>query len=396
MSVEVYIRDRNRRTIGMTTSFESLDLSQRRCDFGQWTLVTRSADDAEMLRRSSPGYAAGPRGVIIKNHGVTVDSGWANLQVDTVHTEGRTEYTIRGFTDTVLMADTECRPKPDAPITAQSDAYDVRSGPASNRIRDYLIANTANRLGILGVAGGNQLNLGPIGTSRARNIGLLELAQGIAGRSLNFQIRQRDSDGLLFLYQWVPVDRRADVVFSPATGTVHGWSHTSTPAEATRVVIGAGGEGAARGFREYVNLTEEDLWAGVRKIERFKDRRDLDIANPQPGDDWETEAGTDAAEFLNEAASRATFTLDATGTGYALGRDVVVGDLVRAYRGLDGNGQPIGLVDDLLQEGHTTWTKESERTRFRVGSYDDLRLAARIEKVLRQIGRRISAVEARR
>lgn len=402
--VEVYIRRADRQTTGSTSRWTSLTLVQRRNDVGTWTLVTSSPEDAQALSPvvDAAGDIVQPRGVIIRRDDgtggqITVASGWCDGLPNVVQSNGRTEWTFTGWDDTVLLADTECWPLPSAPVTAQTDAYDVRTGPRSNRIRDYWIVNVENRLAIPGAVGGNQLNLGSTGTSRARFRNLLELAQEIAGRETNFAVRQRDSDRALFLFQGLPIDKRLAVQFSPQLGTVHGWSYTATPAEATRVVIGAGGEGAARGFREYVNGAEEASLGGVRKIERFKDRRDLDITNPEPGDDWLAEAAEDAAEFLEENRSRATFTIDATDMqGMRYGTDFAVGDLVRAYIDTDNDGQPVGLVDDLIEEATVTWSSQGERVDVRIGSLDDLDPTSKLARQQRIDRRRIADLEARR
>lgn len=399
MDVEVYIRDKDRRTIGSTSSWKSLTVKERRNDVGRWTLVTTSPEDAQVLSPTvdNSGKIIAPRGVLIRRDdgGTTIDvmSGWCGGLPDVENNSGKTEWAFSGWDENIILADTLCWPKPDAAVSAQTDTHDVRTGQRSNRIRDYFNANVRDRLGIPGVDAGPALNLGVVGTSRARFVGLLELAQEIAGRELNFTIRQRDTDRALFLYQWKPVDKRLDVQFTPETGTVHSWSYTATDTAATRVIIGAGGEGTARMFRQYINSAEEINLGEVRKVERFKDRRDLQSDNP----DWITEADEDAAEFLLENSSRATFRIDATDMpGLRVAADLRAGDLVRAYTATDTAGQPIGLVEDLIEETTTKWDSEGERTEVRIGTLEELDPMSRLARQMRVDRRRIADLEARR
>lgn len=402
---EVYIRGTDRRTLGMASSWVRLDLHALRNDVGRWTLVTRDAATAEMLSPpiNAEGRMTGARGVIIRR-GKTLESGWCDGSPNQRNDGTVTEWTFGGWTDAVHMSDAQCWPKPLAPIEQQTDRDHVVQGPASNRIRDLFIQNVGVRQSIPGAVGGDQLNLGPNRKSRARFDVLLDKAQAIAGRDLNFAIRQRDGDRALFLYQWLPVDKRPGrhpkpVVFSPALGTVHGWSHEFTPATATRVVVGAGGEDEQRGFREFIGHVSEAELAGVRKIERFIDRRDLSLTDDDdnPSDEWIDEAREGASEFLAEATSRATFTINITGEpGYEYGIDYEVGDLVRAYIDQDANSQPVGLVDDLIDEVTVSWTAEGEHAEVRIGSPDFDATNRPLEWGLRLLQRRVQRLETRR
>lgn len=403
---EVYIRGTDRRTLGLASSWVRLDLHALRNDVSRWTLVTRDAATAALLSppTNAEGRMTGARGVIIRRGGGTIVSGWCDGSPNVTNDGYVTEWTFSGWDDTVIMADALCWPRPLSPIDQQTDRDHVIQGPASNRIRDYFIQNVGVRLAIPGATGGDQLNLGPNRKSRARFRNLLELAQSIAHRDLNFQVRQRDGNRDLFLYQWLPVDKRPGrhpkpVVFSPALGTVHGWSHEFTPATATRVVVGAGGEDEQRGFREFIGHVSEEELAGVRKIEKFEDRRDLSLTDEDdnPSDEWVDEAREDASEKLAEATSRATFTINITGQpGYEYGIDYTVGDLVRAYIDQDANSQPIGLVDDLIDEVTVTWSAEGEQAEIRVGSPDAEATNRPLEWGLRKLGRRVTALETRR
>jgi hypothetical protein len=385
----------------MVTGWSQLTVVGRRNDVGRWTLVTSSPQDAQLLSPpvDASGAVTAPRGVILRRDDgvgtpITFTSGWVEGLPQLEHRAGVTTWTFSGWDDTVVLADTTCWPRPASPIGSQTDAYNIVSGPASDRIRNFFVSNVQNRLGIPGVAAGlTPPGLGPSGTSQARFTGLLALAQDIAGRDLNFIVRQRDGDRMLFLFQWLPVDKRLVVQFSPALGSLSDWSYTITPAGATRVVVGAGGEGEARGFRLRTRSAEESALGNVRKIERFQDRRDLSLDEP----DWQTDADASGDEFLTEAASTAAFAFTATDLpGMRAYVDFSPGDLVRAYIDQDADGQPVGLVDDLIEEMTTTWSAEGERCQVRIGDTEDLDPTTRLAKNLRAATRRIAELEARR
>ena len=396
LPVQVYVRDMNRETIGMLTSWVSLNVVARRNDVGTWTLVTQSPDEASLLSPpvNSAGQLTGNRGVILRREDdngepFTFFSGWLSKDPDIEHSGGRTTWTFTGYDDTRLLLQALCWPKPTAAANQQTDTHDRRTGPASNRIRDYFIVNVVTRMGVPGAAGGSQLNLGPSGVTQARFIGLLELAQTIAGRTLNFTVRQRDTDKALFLYQWLPQDKRLSVQFSPALGNVQSWKRTSTETAVNRVIIGAGGEMELRVFRQFQDTSDMAIWG---LIEQFKDRRDVTPTDPN----IEEILQADGLEFLDENKGRSTFTIDIDGTPDA--RPFVhfaPGDRVRAYIDQDENGQPLGLVDDLIEQIEFEFSAEGERGSVQIGKPDqtlDDRFAAR----LRLDTRRLSFLETNR
>lgn len=362
MDVDVTIRNENRRDAGQITTFESLQLLQRRCDAGRWTLVTKNPRDAGALwpKMDSEGKITANRGVILRRSDGYLASGWQDRPPTVVNDGKTTTWTFQGWDDTYLMYRALCYPLPTAPVTAQTDAHHVVTGSASERIREYFRANVVARRAIPGADAGATTAIGPAGETQLRFDRLLTAAQVIAGRELNFRVVQRGAS--LVLEQWAPVDKRSSIVFAPEAGTVTGWSFEPTESKANTVVVGAGGEMALRGFREYSDSDDSDAWG---PIEEFKDRRDLSLENP----DWFLVAEADARQFLAESVSRNTFKITLKGSPKRrYGIDFIVGDRVRAYIDTDDDGQPVGLVDDLVEEATTTWSSAGEVCNVVIGS----------------------------
>jgi len=398
--IQVFVRDHNRQVVGMTTRWSSVTISARRNDLWTWTVTMTDPADAALMMppTDAAGKVTHKRGVVLRRiqpdgSAVTIMSGWQSKFPDVSSDGATTTWTFTGYDDTshllVLLW-----PIPTAPITSQTDTHDRRTGPISNRLRDYFIGNVSNRLGVNGAAGGNQVNLGATGVSQARFADFLPFAQELTARSVNFQVRQRDTDSLLFLYQWAPVDRRATVRFSPALGTVQGWSSNSTPCTANIAIVGAGGEGVLRRFRRYADAASIQAW-GPREV--FVDRRDL---NPDEDEDWELQAEVAGLEAIEQGAARSSFTLETEFGGGGIAPTPFVdfwpGDRVLAYADADEAQQPIGPVtDDLVEQVDTTYSEAGESGTVRVGSVpDDVDNA--MARQIRNLGRRIHGLETRR
>lgn len=367
MSVQLYARGSDRRTLGLLTSWSQLSLIQRRIDEGRWVLTLHDGADAELL-------SAG-RGLIIRRDGATVDSGWRWPEYKVAATGAEQEWQIAGDTDMAVMADTNCWPTPGNAITSQPDRDFIVLGTASQRIRTLfqrnVVESNASRPGVPGMNAGASVSIGPQGTSRARFTNLLELAQQAAGTDLNFVVRQRDSDRAIALEQWTPPDRRLDIQFSPDVGTVHSWEYSDVGPEATRVVIGCGDEESGRVFRQRTSAqaglvgSRESDWGNVRRREAFVDASDL-----RPGDpdvDLENEARERGDAHLVDSRRRQSFAMEVSDLpDQQFGVHFRVGDLVRAY------AVPGVPIDDLIEQ--VEWTVDAEggeRAKVWIGPVND-------------------------
>jgi hypothetical protein len=396
--LQVYVRNANRQVIGETTRWSSVTVDALRNDMWRWTLVTSDPEDAALMLppTNSAGVVTEKRGVIIRRiqpdgSAVTVMSGWMKYP-DVDSSGGQTTWTFSGYDDTATMR-VLLWPLPLQSITSQTETHDRRTGPISNRNQDYFLRNIVNRLAVPGTFVGSQLGIGASGVSQVRFDDALPFAQKLTGRAVNFQVRQRDSDQVLFLYQWAPPDKRAAVRFSPALGNVTGWSSTSTECTANIVIVGAGGEGVLRRFRRYADNASVTAWG---PIEVFVDRRDL---NPDEDEDWELQAEVAGLERLEEGAARSSFSLDIS-TGAGIGPtpfvDFFPGDRVLAYAGADENQIPIGPVtDDLVESVQVTYSEAGEEGSVRIGSVPD-DVDNVMARQIRELGRRTHGLETRR
>lgn len=395
MPVEVYVRDPDRRTIGKLTRWSTVSVLQRRNDVATWLIQHPIDDDLAMLQ---PGT-----GIIIKRDGVTVESGFKWTPDERKWLGVERSGMVGGWGDTVILHDTLCWPQPTQPIgdqTAQnfSTAQDLA---ASTRVRQLFQANTINRLQIPGAALGAPVTLGTEGRSSVLFTNLLEHAQEICARDVNFWVRQRDSDRALALEFAAPRDLRMSAQFSPQVGTVTTLTTTDTGPELTRVILGAG-DGENRVFRQR-NATQAGLtgsresdWQNVRKIERFIDAGSLDPADLLFVDEATEQMN---AELIG-GRRRQSLHIEVEGglpfMGPVADGGFATGDLVRAYYlpTLD----PQFAVDDLVEQ--VEWTVDAqggERVKVWVGPVNDVeeRDADRERWLRRQLNRLIKSIGSR-
>jgi hypothetical protein len=394
LPIQVYVRDSNRQTFAELTTWTEVTCIGRFNDLGQWTLVTENAADAAALTppTNSSGQITARRGLIFRRedaNGVpqTFMSGWTR-EPDVESSEGQTVWTFTGYNDTVLLRNALCWPLPTQPANQQTESHDIRTGTVTSRIKGYFDANVVNRQAVAGAVA-QSVALGAVGVTKARFKGLLELAQELCGRAINFEVRQRDSDRALYLQFWTPEDKRLSVQFSPSLGTVQSWSRSSSETTCNRVIIGAGGEMELRVFRQFQDAESIGDWG---PIEQFKDRRDISPEDPA----LEDELTVDGLTFLDENKGRSTFKIDINGSPNAQPWvHYRPGDLVRAYIDTDENAQPVGLVDDLVWQVEATWSADGESGAVQIGNPEDTpdEKAARLH---RKTIRRVTDLETRR
>lgn len=187
-------------------------------------------------------------------------------------------YTIRGVDDSVLLKERLAYPTPStADVTAQTQAYDVRTGAAETVMKAYVNANLGPSAPaarqVAGLTIQTDAGLGSTVTGSARFQTLQELLQGLADVSnLGFTIEQVDA-GLQFQV-YAPTDRSAFVRLDLQNGRLRKSEYSYAHPLVTRAIVGGDGDGTARVFLERTStdsLGSESLWG--RRVETFTDSR---------------------------------------------------------------------------------------------------------------------------
>lgn len=225
---------------------------------------------AEMLRLPGSGL------VITTDQGVLLSG--PTMSVVTTQATDNVEgtYEITGVDDSVLLKERLAYPTPaTADVTAQTVAYDVRTGTAEDVMKAYVSANigadapASRRVAHLTVEASE--GRGSTITGSARFETLQDLLAGLAAVSdLGFTIEQ-NGDNLEFqVYE--PVDRSANVRLDLYNGRLTKSEYSYSQPKATRTIVGGSGEAEARVFLEATtdeSQSAEKTWG--RRIETFKD-----------------------------------------------------------------------------------------------------------------------------
>jgi len=232
-------------------------------------------------------------------------------------------------------------PVPGAALTAQTVAYDVRTGPAETVVKGLVTANAVTRLGLPVTVATDQARGGTISTSHRMHPLIDRLLPALDGAGLGVTVKQSGAGFLVDCY----VPRVYPRTLTEASGVVQDWSWSQAGPTATRVVLGAQGEAEARDFISSADMAREAEWEDV--IEVFRDGRDSSDA---------TVNANRLAEALTEGAPKSglAVTLSETKT-FRYGRTVagggvLVGDRVRVEVG------PGVVVEDVLREATLSWT----------------------------------------
>lgn len=218
-------------------------------------------------------------GLILSTAEGTLLSGPTSTVVTSQSVDDQTgTYTITGIDDSVLLKERLAYPTPTtADVTAQTIAYDIRTGLAEAVMKAYVDANIGPSAPALRRVAGLTVQalagLGPSVRASARFETLHELLRGLADVSgLSFTIEQVGS--ALQFQVWQPVDRSSYIRLDLDNGQLSKSEYSYTQPKATRTIVAGQGEGTARTFLERTSadsLTAEMAWG--RRIEVFKDQR---------------------------------------------------------------------------------------------------------------------------
>lgn len=191
---------------------------------------------------------------------------------------------VTGLDDTVLLRDRLAYPTPaTADVTAQTTAYDVRTGAAEDVIKQYVNVNLGPGAPTVrqqaGLTVETSAGRGATVKGSARFDVLYELLQQLADASLNggtaigFDIVQNGA-GLVFQC-YLPTDRSKTVRLDIANNLLTETTYSLAQPNMTRAIVGGQGDLTARLFAERTSATStaaEAAWG--RRIERFVDSRD--------------------------------------------------------------------------------------------------------------------------
>lgn len=240
---------------------------------GAWKIVLPASHPmADILR--APGS-----GIIVTLSGVVILSG-PTVSARSIKTSEDPEgvWQIEGSDDSILLANRVAYPTPTtADVTAQTNDYDTRTGPAETVIKAYVNANlgpsapVARRVPSLAIEA--DLARGDTVTGKARFDSLGVLLESLAITSaLGFTIDQ--SGSTLTFRVFAPTDRSATIRMDVENERLEKSEYAYKRPTVTRVIVAGQGAGVERTFLEVSSvdsIAAESDWA--QRIETFKDQR---------------------------------------------------------------------------------------------------------------------------
>lgn len=271
---------------------------------------------------------------------------------------------------TVLTDEVQCWPRPSNAITSQGGdgAYFTRTGPAETVLKEILAPNVTRQgtnLTLPTTAG-----LGPTITASVRFHTVAERVLPLLDAAgLGVRVEQVGDERVLQV--WEPATYARPL--TEGSGVVLSGEFSVKAPTVTRVAVGAGGEGEARAFRQYIDTSRESLWGIV--LPAFRDARDI------PADDPDLEALLQARadETLAEGAPKASLRCELVETDhFRLGSAYNLGDTVSVQ--LAGDAP---LITDRVRAIDFAWTPNAGAVITpRVGDWSDTADAAVVKRVL--------------
>lgn len=275
----VEVRDKTlTRVAQIRPSDLDLKATVRDCAPGEWTLRL-PAEHPSVAALIAPGagiVVTGPTGVLFSG-----PTSLPQIEADLTDPDGIA--TITGTTDDVLLWNRLAYPSPTvADVSAQTAAYDVRTGAAETVMRAYVDANlgpsapTSRKIALLDLAA--DLGRGLQVTKSARFDVLGDLLAEIATvASLRFRVVQ---SGTRLVFEVLPItDRRLTVRFDLRNGTLSSTAISQSPPSVTRAIVAGQGEGVFRTILERTTTdaaAAETAYGAWGRVESFVDQRNTD------------------------------------------------------------------------------------------------------------------------
>lgn len=276
-------------------------------------------------------------------------------------------------------------PNPTGTVTQQGDdgAYFTRTGPAETVLKQIVQANTTRvgkQLVVPATAG--------LGDDVTISIRMHPLHDRLfpACDGLKVAVVQVDDERILQVSERGTYGR----TLTEASGVVTTNSLNVIAPTVTRVTVGAGGEGEARAFRQFIDDDLELAYGtdGKRFVrERFVDARDIPAADPNLNALLQARAD----EALAEGAPTVSLSIDLTETDrLRFGATFAVGDLVTV--------QPLALpfpVSQPISEVEVTWAPgQGRKVTPRVGATEPT-ADAQMTKYIQALARAVRDLRSR-
>lgn len=373
----IHVRDPQLQRQALLDDYESLEVVKRLNKRGSWTLELNVAS-ATALMLTEPGWGVE---IVRESDGAHLVSG-PMIEVDRKRDGKSDTITVIGVDDKVHLEDRLVHPQPGTASPPYSvSADDVRTGVASTVMLQYVDVNagpsalTQRRITGLTLAGDPVAGSTVNGRARWKQTLLTFLEElALKGGGLAFDVQQSGTD--LVFSVWQPVDRSATVKFSIELGNLAAFTYNLAAPEATYIVCGGGGEGAARTIQEGQSAADIATWR--RRIERFVDSRDTSDT---------TELSQEIEKALDESQAKTTFSfvpIDLPGMTYI--DDYSLGDRVSAV--IDDT------VTELIREVKVVANPGATRITPSVGT-PALKEASRLLRRLRRDATRLNNLERR-
>lgn len=325
---DIFIRDKSLNRVGLITNFEKATFVPRFNEVGTWAITLPAGTEIDRLLQFAG--SGGRIGLEALRGGTGIVAGPMDTSRRTSNNEVDNR-TISGWSDERYLRDRLAFPAPLQGYPHDSQAYDVRTGPAETVLKDYVKFNlgssalTPRRLDGLVIP--VSAAIGASVTGRARFDNLLTLLQNlaIAGGDVGFRMVQVGATIEFQVYQ--PEDKTALAVYSYELGTLEAFEYEARAATGNYAIAGGSGEGTLRSFRE---LQDPASILDYGRIETFVDASGT--ADP-------TELYQNASEELTKQAERSQLEFNPLETeGLQFIRDWNLGDKVTGQ--IDGVSFP--------------------------------------------------------
>lgn len=253
--------------------------------------------------------------------------------------------TVYGPSAEQIIADHLAYQVPTSVATSQgADDYDNRTGAAESVIKAYVNMNAGPgalfaRRSITPVSIEWDQGRGSTVKASARMDNLLELIAGLCtAGGLGFRVVFGSGNTLEFQV-YAPVDRSGSAKFGAELGNLVSYEYTEEASTATAAVIGGGGDGISRTFREIVDTTAQTEW--THRTEVFLDQRDTTDAAELD------QAGAAAVVEKGPVKGLAIKTADTPNLRF--NREYYLGDRVSV---------PAAGITDILREVEIEWSAD--------------------------------------